>query len=321
MTQEPSISILNSMLDVYEYIEARGVQVIRDDGAELACYCPFHSNMDTPAFYINKKTGLWICFNPSCGKTGSIRDLMEFFGDHGKFVKDYSIDDIESNLNYYQDHSEDHSWDEMLETIRIDFPEEAYKAQYLIDRGFSEETLDYFGIGFSESKNRIVIPARDHKHLVVGFIGRSILPDVQPKYLYSKGFPRKRILFNLNNAKRHDSCIVVEGSLDAIKVHQAGFPNVVASLGATITKEHIAMLGEYFDKIIVFSDNDLAGDAMRTAIVSGLHDKDLRIVEFLDKSLKDPGDMSKDQIKYHINQAVDYFTWSFHNVFSSDSSN
>ena len=60
---------------------------------------------------------------------------------------------------------------------------------------------------------------------------------------------------------------------------------------------------------------------MRTAIVSGLHDKDLRIVEFLDKSLKDPGDMSKDQIKYHINQAVDYFTWSFHNVFSSDSSN
>ena len=81
------------------------------------------------------------------------------------------------------------------------------------------------------------------------------------------------------------------------------------------------MLGEFFDKIIVFSDNDLAGDAMRTTIINGLHDKDLRIVEFKDDSLKDPGDMSEEQIQYHINQSVDYFTWSFHNVFSSDSSN
>jgi DNA primase len=239
------------MLNITEYIESKGVQVIRDDGKELACYCPFHSNMDTPAFYVNKVTGLWICFNPSCGKTGSLRDLMQFFGDHGKIVRDYSLDDIQKNLLYSDIVYEDNTWDEALDEIRVDLPDESDKVKYLIDRGFSVETLSYFDIGFSPSKKRIVIPARNERHKVVGFIGRTTNPDVQPKYLYSKGFPRKDILFNLNNAKRYDSCIIVEGSLDAMKIHQAGFPNVVASLGATITDNHMKLMSKYFDTIII----------------------------------------------------------------------
>jgi DNA primase len=309
------------MVDIASYIESKGVQIMRDDGAELACYCPFHSNMDTPAFYVNKKTGLWICFNPSCGKTGSLRDLMEFFGDHGTFVRDYTIDDIVANLKFIERETEDHSWDETLELIRVDLPDEIHKLQYLVDRGFTVETLEYFGIAYSDAKKRIVIPARDERHLVVGFIGRTTMADVQPKYLYSKGFPRKDILFNLNNAKKYDSCIVVEGSLDAIKVHQAGFPNVVSSLGATITKEHIQKLANYFDKLIVFSDNDQAGFAMRDEIISKLYDKDLRIVRFEDPKVKDPGEMTEVQIVEHIHNAIDYFTWRFDNVFPVDTFN
>jgi DNA primase len=305
------------MLDIFEYIESRGIQVIRDDGSELACYCPFHSNMDTPAFYVNKTTGLWICFNPSCGKTGSIRDLMEFFGDHGKIVKDYSLDDIQKNLVYTEDAKEDNSWDEALDSIRLSLPEDLGKVQYLLDRGFSEETISYFDIAFSDSKKRIVIPARNERHKVIGFIGRTTQPDVQPKYLYSKGFPRKNILFNLNNAKKYSSCIVVEGSLDALKIHQAGFPNVVASLGATITEGHISLLNKYFDTIIVFSDNDNAGHAMRDEIVSKCYGKNMKIVEFADSGLKDPGEMTAEQISEYLDIAQDYFTWRFDDVLSS----
>lgn len=304
------------MHDITAYVESKGLQVIRDDGAELACYCPFHSNMDTPAFYINKKTGLWICFNPSCGKTGSLRDLMEFFGDHGKIVRDYSLNEIEENL-LYKHSDEDEGWDQVLESISVDYENDSSKLNYLINRGFSIDTLEYFGIAFSETKRRIVIPARDEKHKVVGFIGRAISDDVQPKYLYSKGFPRKNILFNLNNAKRFDSCIIVEGSLDAMKVHQSGFPNVVSSLGATITKEHISMLASNFDTIIVFSDNDGAGNAMRSEIIANLNDKNLKIVDFTDSSFKDPGDMTSEQIAYYISNATDYFTWSFKDAFGS----
>jgi DNA primase len=305
------------MLDIFSYLESKGVQIIRDDGSELACYCPFHNNLDTPAFYVNKKTGLWICFNPSCGKTGSVRDLMEFFGDHGKFVRDYSIDEIDLNLSFIdKENKEDHSWELVLEDIAVNLPEESYKLQYLLDRSFTIETLEHFGVAFSQAKKRIVIPARDERHLVVGFIGRTVDPDVQPKYLYSKGFPRKDILFNLNNAKRYDSCIVVEGSLDAMKIHQSGFPNVVASLGASITKQHIEKLNKYFDKIIIFSDNDTAGFSMRDIIINGLYHKDLKIVEFEDPDIKDPGDMNDEQIASHINNSIDFFTWSFDNVLS-----
>jgi DNA primase len=305
------------MLDIFSYLESKGVQIIRDDGSELACYCPFHNNLDTPAFYVNKKTGLWICFNPSCGKTGSVRDLMEFFGDHGKFVRDYSIDEIDLNLSFIdKENKEDHSWELVLEEIAVHLPEESYKLQYLLDRSFTIETLEHFGVAFSQAKKRIVIPARDERHLVVGFIGRTIDPEVQPKYLYSKGFPRKDILFNLNNAKRYDSCIVVEGSLDAMKIHQAGFPNVVASLGASITKQHIEKLNKYFDKIIIFSDNDIAGFSMRDIIINGLYHKDLKIVQFEDPDIKDPGDMNDEQIASHINNSIDFFTWSFDNVLS-----
>lgn len=304
------------MLDITSYVESKGIQVMRDDGSELACYCPFHTNMDTPAFYINKSTGLWICFNPSCGKTGSIRDLMSFFGDHGKIVRDYSLDDIQKNLMYSESTYEDNSWDETLESIMISYPEDLEKVKYLTDRGFSEKTLSYFDITYSDSKRRIVIPARNERHKVIGFIGRAVNPDVQPKYLYSKGFPRKSTLFNLNNAKRYDSCIIVEGSLDAMKVHQAGFPNVVSSLGATITDGHMLLLSKYFDKIFIFSDNDSAGYAMRDQIISKCYGKDLQIIEFQDPGCKDPGEMTEDQISDHIDKSIDYFTWSFQNVFS-----
>lgn len=305
------------MIDILEYVESRGLQVIRDDGSELACYCPFHNNLDTPAFYINKKTGLWICFNPACGKTGSIRDLMLFFGDTGKIVRDYSIEDIESNLAFLkQDDEDDLSWEKTLEDIAVDYETESHKLQYLLDRSFSIDTLRYFGVAYSETKRRIVVPARDERHLVVGFIGRAIDSNVEPKYLYSKGFPRKDILFNLNNAKKFDSCIVVEGSLDAMRIHQCGFPNVVASLGASITKQHIDKLNRYFDKIIIFADNDHAGFSMRDIVIDNLYMKDLRIVIYEDPSVKDPGEMNAEQISSHIDNAVNFLTWRFDHVFS-----
>lgn len=300
------------MLNIPEYVESRGIQVIRDDGSELACYCPFHSNSDTPAFYINKNTGLWICFNPSCGKTGSLRDLMKFFGDNGKIVKEYTPDEIERNLMEYSSEKEEADlWSDLIDEIRIDVDEDSPALKYLLDRGFTKETISFFDIGYSENRRRIVIPARNYDFKIVGIIGRSLDPDAKPKYLYSKGFPRKDLLFNLNVAKKYDSCIVVEGSLDAIKVYQAGFPNVVASLGASITEGHIGLLRRFFDTIIIFSDNDAAGYTMRDEIASHCRDLNLRIVEFANPDVKDPGEMTHDEIRQHIENAADYTSWSF----------
>jgi DNA primase len=295
-------------MKVEEYLIDKGVHIVRDDGTELACYCPFHHNTDTPAFYINKSTGLWICFNPACEKRGSLRDLREFFGDSNqKWTREYSFEEIEANLNFVQKKDDD-GWAETHSRIVLSPSDLHAKASYLLDRGFTAETLLRFEVGYSEQKKRLVIPVRNEMFKVIGFIGRSDNPNTEPKYLYSKGFPRKSALFNINNAKTYNSVIVVEGSLDAMKVHQAGFPNVVSTLGAAVTEDHISMIRRFFESVVIFSDNDHAGYIMRDKIISGVSDMGVRIVSFEDSDKKDAGDMNEEEIARHISSARDWLS-------------
>ena len=115
----------------------------------------------------------------------------------------------------------------------------------LHERGLSYDTLMRFEIGFSKTKSRIVIPVRNQQYKVVGLIGRAIESSQEPRYLYNKGFKRADVLFNIQNAKNYSEVIVVEGSVDAMKVHEAGFPNVVATLGAQVSKNQITLMKKY----------------------------------------------------------------------------
>jgi DNA primase len=107
------------------------------------------------------------------------------------------------------------------------------------------------------------------------------------------------VLFNIQNAKNHSEVIIVEGSVDAMKVHESGFPNVVASLGAQVSAQQVTMLKKYFDRIVIFSDNDDAGNAMRDGIINSCCGKDL-YKAIIPEDLKDPGEMSVEQIKNSI---------------------
>ena len=104
------------------------------------------------------------------------------------------------------------------------------------------------------------------------------------------------MLFNIQNAKRFDECIVVEGSLDCAKVIQAGYVNCVATLGAKVSPNQVSMLRKWFDRIIIFSDKDDAGDAMCRAIIDSCEGKDLFRMAIPD-NLKDPGEMSEQEIQ------------------------
>jgi DNA primase len=288
-----------------------GINVAYENANEILCFCPFHSNSVSPAFSISKKTGLWCCFNESCGKRGNLRDLSKELGfPLDNHVRDFSIREVQEML---EDDEEKVFPQDALDRINVDYSvdSELAKVQYLIDRGFSPSVLQHFEVGYSEKKERIVIPARDENYKLLGFIGRATKDEQKPKYLYTKGFGRAHTLWNLNNAKHYNEVIVVEGSLDAIKVHQAGFPNVVSTLGAAVTDHHIDLLHRHFYKIIVFSDNDDAGKAARDGIIDRVPDRDLWIVEYPDGGFKDPGDLSEDQIREVIRTSIDYLTWVF----------
>lgn len=279
------------------------IQIQTESGKEATIYCPFHKNTHSPAFYINLKTGLWQCFNPSCDKRGNFRQLYKHVS--GKsYGRDRDIDP--KNLQYQLEAALIQKKEEelSLDSITVDYDsEEISLLEPLIERGLSRETLRYLEIGYSRVKERIVIPVRDTQYKVIGLIGRAIHDWQEPRYLYNKGFKRADILFNIQNAKQFEDCIVVEGSLDCAKVIQAGFKNCVATLGAKVSDNQVKMLRRYFDKIIIFSDRDEAGDAMCDAIIRSCEGKELFRMLIPEYS-KDPGEMSEQEIQQSFNNKI-----------------
>jgi DNA primase len=116
-------------------------------------------------------------------------------------------------------------------------------------------------------RNRLMIPTYATTGEVVAFGGRA-LDDAQPKYLNTSTTPvyaKGRSLYALNVARRaaaqRDALIVVEGYLDCIALHQAGFANAVASLGTSFTAEQAAELRKYAATVVLCFDSDAAGSS------------------------------------------------------------
>lgn len=288
--------------EIYDLFAKYAVPVQSAAGQELNVFCPFHKNVHSAAMYINVKTGLWQCFNPSCGRKGNFRQL--YFHLTGKaYGKDFALDrvSLEKQLNSYK-YVKENTEELVIDNVVIDYDDDQQvkKLTTLIERGLSVDTLRYFEVGFSSEKNRVVIPVRSHNYKLTGFIGRAIESHQEPRYLYNKGFKRADNLFNLQNAKQHPSCIIVEGSIDCMFVHQAGFPNTIATLGAAISEKQVKMIRKFFDSIIIFSDNDDAGYAMRRGIIEMCRGKNLSFAS-IPSGLKDPGEMTSNEIQEAIN--------------------
>ena len=116
-------------------------------------------------------------------------------------------------------------------------------------------------------RDRLMVPTYSTTGEVIAFGGRA-LGDAEPKYLNTSTTPvytKGRHLFALNVARRAASqdrtLIVVEGYLDCIALHQAGFENAVASLGTAFTEEQAKELQKYADGIFLCFDGDTAGNA------------------------------------------------------------
>ena len=122
-------------------------------------------------------------------------------------------------------------------------------------------------------RDRLMVPTYATTGEVIAFGGRSI-GDGEPKYLNTSTTPvytKGRYLFALNVAKRATqndrTAIVVEGYLDCIALHQAGFENAVAALGTAFTQEQATELRKYADNVYLCFDGDTAGENAATKAV------------------------------------------------------
>ena len=152
------------------------------------------------------------------------------------------------------------SWDSLLRYMRTKgySYEELYEAN-LANRSTKNEKIRYF----DNFRNRVMVPIIDSRGNVVAFGGR-VLDDSKPKYINTSDtlvYKKSLGVFGLNFAKnsKEKSLILVEGYMDAISLHQAGFDNAIACLGTALTSEMAHLLTRYADEIILSYDGDEAG--------------------------------------------------------------
>ena len=201
------------------------------------------------------------------------------------------------------------------------YSDDLYK--YMKNQGVSDELLKESGLMSVDEKhgmydkfwNRVIFPIMDVNGRVIGFGGR-VMGDGKPKYLNSpetKVFDKGRNLYGLNIARtqRKKNILVCEGYMDVISLHQAGFKNVVASLGTALTTQHANLLKRYSEEIILTYDSDEAGvrAALRAIPLlkeAGLSAKVLHMAPY-----KDPDDFIKalgnEAFQERIDQAENSF--------------
>lgn len=155
---------------------------------------------------------------------------------------------------------------------------------HLIMKGFTREIIEAVNLGFVKGPattdrffNRIIFPIHNERGEYIAFGGR-ILGDGQPKYLNTAEtsiFQKKRTLFAFNRAKdsmlHQKNVYITEGYTDVIACHEAGFTNVVATLGTACTLEHLTMLQRFVPRITFVFDGDAAGIKAAERIVDFAH--------------------------------------------------
>jgi DNA primase len=139
-----------------------------------------------------------------------------------------------------------------------------YSAQELVDAGLVVQNEE--GRRYDRFRGRLMIPIRDAQGAVVGF-GARALDGSEPKYLNSPQtavFDKGRLLFGLDRARRHiraEQCaVLVEGYMDVIACHQAGFCNVVAGMGTALSEAQLRALRQLAPRIVLALDADAAGE-------------------------------------------------------------
>jgi DNA primase len=164
---------------------------------------------------------------------------------------------------------------------------------YLAQRGIDPATTAEFGVGFYPGpglmSGRIVIPIHNPHGQLVAYAGRA-LDDRPPKYKLPAGFRKALELFNLQRAVAAGgkTVIVVEGYFDCMRVHQAGFPWMVALMGSSLSAAQESSLLAHFERVVLMMDGDAAGQAASAAIAVRLSGRrSVQVVRLPDGSQPD----------------------------------
>lgn len=334
----------NQVESVLEYC---GVEVESDTNTHFLVYCPFHGNTDSPAMAVDKVKGLWTCFNPSCMSAGTLPELI-------RRTKKLNVFQAQRLILQHKNSNATPFADRLAEAMSkepdfVEFPQDVIDAmvnnfpgsvaeEYMKSRGFDDNTLSFFEVGYSRKKNMVAVPMHDPKGMPIGVIGRS--PSHTDKaFKNSLNLPKSKTAWNFHRAKRHgDTIIICEASYDAMRIHQAGYPNVIALLGGHVTEYHLAQINRTFSKVIIMTDFDpkqyrpncrtcnykkcsghRPGRDLGRTIATKLPNKKILWAAYDDfcvfpHGAKDASDMTDDEIRQCLRNAISNFQYSQWNL-------
>lgn len=269
--------------------------------------CPFH-NEKTPSFSVNEEKGFYHCFG--CGEHGDIisftmklnnldfkEAIKELATQAGLQMPDYKPKSP-AQISREESYIEITSGAEKIYQQKLFEPDGKKALDYIRGRGFTDEMITRYGIGYAPRGNiiankfvnikqdvllatglcrrgdygmydffrdKLMFPIFNASGQIVAFSGRS-MDGSEPKYINTTDtemFHKRNTVFGLNFARdaihRANRTIIVEGQIDAIRMQCNGFPETVAPLGTSLTEEHIAKLCKLNRNIVFCFDGDAAG--------------------------------------------------------------
>lgn len=281
-------------------------------GVNYIGLCPFH-NEKTPSFTVSPAKNIYKCFG--CGEGGNavnfIMDLEQLSYPEAlkSLAKKYNIPIEEDELTDEQaaqlqlsdslyvvnQFAKDHFQQQLFET---DYGK-SVGLSYFKQRGFREEIIKKFGLGFANGgandllqkaigkgyeeevlqkaglvknkrdffRNRVQFPIHNVSGKVIGFGGRILTANKKaPKYLNTPEtdiYNKRKTLYGIYFARKAivkmNECYMVEGYTDVISLHQAGIENIVASSGTSLTAEQVRLVKRYAPNMTILYDGDKAG--------------------------------------------------------------
>ena len=168
------------------------------------------------------------------------------------------------------------SWDELTKALTA----RGFSKMELIDAGLAVAGKN--GGVYDKFRARLMLPVIDVRGDVVGFTSRILPGEEGAKYLNTPEtmvFRKGRLIYALNLAKttKRPNLVLVEGNIDVITLHQAGFDNVVATMGTALTEEHARILSRYTKELVLCYDNDAAGKKSTQRVLDILKNADLTV--------------------------------------------
>jgi DNA primase len=254
--------------------------------------CPIHHGDNPNAFRVDTERNLFNCFT-HCGG-GSIIDFVmkkeKLSCYHAALRIHKTFHSLETNPKAQKSQTPKN----LKLKLRFDHP-------YLEKRNVTAHIARFFQLGFCSSglmKDRIAIPITDTDKNILAYCGRTIHPNVSPRYLFPKGFRKSEYLFNIQNIiyGSPNPVFIVEGFFDCIHVHSLGFDSV-ALMGTTISKQQIDLLKHTGRRYILMLDGDRTGKQAMARIGSILKRENISFKSVYLCHKKEPEMLSKDDLE------------------------